>query len=44
MDLLPEEPLISRRLNVAMSRREPMHPMMAQSWHLPMLELGADRR
>jgi hypothetical protein len=44
MDLFPEEPLISRRLNVAMSRCEPMRPMTSQTWHLPMRELGADRR
>jgi hypothetical protein len=44
MDLLPDEPLISRRLNAATSLCEPMRPMMAQTWHLPMHELGADCR
>jgi hypothetical protein len=44
MDLFPEEPLISRRLNVAMSRCEPMRPMTSQTWHLPMRELGVDHR
>jgi hypothetical protein len=31
MDLFPEEPLISCRLNVAMSRCEPMRPMTSQT-------------